>query len=82
MDNIDDKRVGEVGYEVIELLQKSGLSMLEQLIVVSGLFDAMKKAAVFAAVFGDEADEIIEMMIKNQAEKAVDEAESVLREEK
>ena len=78
-EEFNEELMKQVGHECLRILDTAGLSMAEQFIVVDAMLDSIKRTALFYAAFGDEADEIMEKLIKADAMEAVEEAEDVLK---
>lgn len=67
--------------EFAHVLDSHGFGIVEQLVVVDALREAMAKALAFYAIFGHEANELVEKLMKAEAVEAVEEAEDILKEE-
>ena len=80
MGMIDEEKVKGVGIEVIHLCADRNLNDMEMLVMFDALEDTVKRGIVLKAVLGDNFDEIIEAMMKVDAEKAIKEAEEALKE--
>lgn len=77
--DFNEELMTKKGIECLTILNESGLDLIEQYTVVGAMLDTVKKTMVLYAVFGDEADEIMEKVIKADAAEAVEEAEDVLK---
>ena len=77
---IDEEKVKAVGDEVLRLCFERGMNVVEIGVMAETLSDAAVKATVMAAVLGDQMDDVVEAMMKMDAEKAIQEAEEALRE--
>ena len=78
-ERFNEELMRKKGLECLMLLDESGLDLIEQYTVVEAMLDTMKKTMVLYVVFGDEANEIMEKVIKADAAEAVEEAEDVLK---
>lgn len=78
---VNEEKIREVGYELIKTACESGLDPIEQAIMFEALADSSKKAALLVVlmdVLGEDADDFIEMKVKREFERVIDEAEEAI----
>lgn len=78
---VNEEKIREVGYELIKTACESGLDPIEQAILFEALADSSKKAALLVVlmdVLGEDVGEFIEMKLKKEFERVIDEAEEAI----